>query len=70
MFLAAGLYTILFLIGLVLGNDSEVDGILMIFGIAAVVAVPASLILGYAFVGISLLSYNIFYEWDGLKRMS
>ena len=60
MFLAAGLYTILFLIGLVLGDDSELGGILMIFGIAAVVAVPASLILGYAFVGISLLLYKFF----------
>ena len=60
MFLAAGLYTILFLVGLVLGDDSELGGILMIFGIAAVVAVPASLILGYAFVGISLLLYKFF----------
>ena len=60
MFLAAGLYTILFLAGVVLGEDSELGGILMIFGIAAVAAVPASLILGYAFVGISLLIYKLF----------
>ena len=59
MFLAAGLYTILFLVGLVLGEDSELGGILMIFGIAAVVAVPASLILGYTFVSLSLMLYKL-----------
>jgi hypothetical protein len=68
MFLAAGLYTILFLIGLVLGDDSELGGILMIFGIAAVAAVPASLILGYAFVGISLLTYKVFLRMGWVKE--
>ena len=68
MFLAAGLYTILFLVGLVLGDDSELGGILMIFGIAAVVAVPASLILGYAFVGISLLIYKLFLRMGWVKE--
>ena len=68
MFLAAGLYTILFLIGLVLGEDSETGGILMIFGIAAVVAVPASLILGYAFVGIFLLIYKVFLRMGWVKE--
>lgn len=67
MFLAAGPYTILFLIGLVLGDDSELGGILMIFGIAAVAAVPASLILGYAFVGISLLIYKLFLRIGWVK---
>jgi hypothetical protein len=68
MFLAAGLYTILFLIGLVLGDDSELGGILMIFGIAAVTAFPASLILGYAFVGISLLIYKLFLRMGWVKE--
>ncbi|HEX5836556.1 MAG TPA: hypothetical protein VFY26_01905 [Anaerolineales bacterium] len=67
MFLAAGLYTILFLVGLVLGDDTELGGILMIFGIAAVVAVPASLILGYAFVGLSLLLYKLFLRRGWVK---
>lgn len=68
MFLAAGLYSILFLVGLVLGEESELGGILMIFGIAAVVAVPASLILGYAFVGISLLIYKLFLRMGWVKE--
>ena len=67
MLLAAGLYTILFLVGLVLGEESELGGILMIFGIAAIAAVPASLILGYAFVGISLLIYKVFLRMGWVK---
>lgn len=68
MFLAAGLYTILFLAGLILGDDSELGGILMIFGIAAVVAIPASLILGYAFVGLSLLLYKLFLRMGWVEE--
>ncbi|HEX2990749.1 MAG TPA: hypothetical protein VHO49_08720 [Anaerolineales bacterium] len=68
MLLAAGLYTILFLLGLALGIDSELGGILTIFGIAAVVAVPASVILGYAFVGISLLLYKLFLRMGWVEE--
>ena len=68
MFLAGGLYTILFLVGLLLGDESELGGILMIFGIAAVAAVPASLILGYTFVGISLLIYKLFSRMGWVKE--
>ena len=67
-FLSAGLFTVLFLVGLLLGKESDLGGILMIFGIAAVVAVPASLILGYAFVGLSLLTYKLFVRMGWVKE--
>jgi hypothetical protein len=62
MFLSTGIFTILFLLGLVLGEDSDPGSILRIFGIAAVVAIPTSLILGYLFVGLSLLLYRLLIQ--------
>jgi hypothetical protein len=59
MFLSVGLFTLLFLVSLLLGEESDIGGILAIFGIAAVAAIPASLILGYAFVGFSLIVYKL-----------
>ena len=67
MVLSASLFTLLFLAGLLLGEESDLRGILMIFGIAAVVAVPASLILGYAFVGLSFLLYKLFLHIGWVK---
>jgi hypothetical protein len=67
MFLSMAIFAILFLIGLLLGSESDASGILMIFGVAAVVTIPASLILGYLFVGISLLLYKLLIKTGFIK---
>ena len=67
MLLSSGLFVILFLIGLLLGSESDIGGILMIFGLAAVVAIPASLVLGYLFVGISLFVYKFLVKLGFIK---
>lgn len=59
MYLSVGLYLTITIILLITGSESFV----FIFGAATVASIPASLVLGYFFVGLSFLLYKVLQKF-------